>query len=100
MDFKVTLSLSARRDLEDIVRYISWDAPERAIEFGRFLISKAKMLGQFPEIGKVVPEFGNPSIREIDISSYRVIYRVNHDNQKVEVIRFWHGKRGAPNYNA
>jgi plasmid stabilization system protein ParE len=41
MDYEVTLSLSACRDLEDVVRYISADAPERAIEFGQFLISIA-----------------------------------------------------------
>jgi len=100
MDYKVTLSLSARRDLEDIVRYISLDAPERAIKFGRFLISKTKSLGQFPEIGRVVPEFGNPVIREIVVRSYRVIYRVNHKNHKIEVIRFWHGRRGMLDFHA
>lgn len=92
MDYQVTLSPSARRDLADIVRYISLDAPERAIEFGRFLIVKIKSLGQFPEMGKVVPEFEDSIIREIVVQSYRV----NHENQKIEVIRFWHGRRGMP----
>ncbi len=96
MDYKVTLSPSARRDLADIVRYISLDAPERAVEFGQFLVVKIKSLGRFPEMGKVVPEFENSIIREIVVQSYRVIYRVNHESQKIEVIRFWHGRRGMP----
>jgi len=96
MDYQVTLSPSARRDLADIVRYISLDAPERAIEFGQFLVAKIKSLGQFPEMGKVVPEFEDSIIREIVVQSYRVIYRVNHESQKIEVIRFWHGRRGMP----
>jgi plasmid stabilization system protein ParE len=100
MDYKVTLSLSARRDLQDIVRYISFDAPDRAIELGQFLVSKTKSLGQFPEIGRVVPEFGNPAIREIVVRSYRVIYRVNHEGHKIEVIRFWHERRGMPGFHA
>ncbi|WP_027149148.1 type II toxin-antitoxin system RelE/ParE family toxin [Methylobacter tundripaludum] len=99
MDYEVTLSLSARRDLEDVVRYISADAPERAIEFGRFLISSVKSLGQFPEKGRVVPEFGNPVIREIVARSYRVIYRINHESRKIEVIRFWHGKRDMSDFH-
>lgn len=92
MDYQVTLSPSARRDLADIVRYISLDAPERAIEFGQFLVMKIKSLGQFPEMGKVVPEFEDIIIREIVVQSYRV----NHGSQKIEVVRFWHGRRGLP----
>jgi hypothetical protein len=38
MDYQVVLSPSARADVRDIVRYISADDPERALEFGRFLI--------------------------------------------------------------
>jgi toxin ParE1/3/4 len=96
MDYKVVLSPSARADIRDIVRYISWDAPDRALAFGRFLISKTKWLGQFPEAGRVVPEFNLPTIREIIVRSYRVIYRVDHEKKKVAVIRFWHAARGEP----
>lgn len=96
MDYQVTLSASARRDLEEIVRYISVDAPKRAWDFGNLLVSKTKRLGQFPELGKVVPEFGRDEVREIIVHSYRVIYRVNHDCHKIQIIRFWHGKRGVP----
>lgn len=96
MGYKVILSASARRDLQEIVRYISLDAPERAIRFGQFLVSNTKRLAQFPEMGRVVPEFDNPSIREIIIRSYRVIYYVNHSSSRVDVARFWHGARGTP----
>ena len=56
--------------------------------FTTTLISKVKSLEQFPEIGRVVPEFGNPVIREIVVRSYRVIYRVNHERNKIEVYPF------------
>jgi toxin ParE1/3/4 len=98
MDYQVTLSRSARRDLEEIVRYISLDSPDRALEFGLFLVSKAKALGEHPEIGRIVPEFEDPVIREVVIRNYRVIYRVNHARRKVEIIRFWHGRRGTPEF--
>ena len=73
MDYQVTLAPSARGDLREIVRYISFDAPDRALRFGRFLVSNTGRLAQFPEIGRVVPEFNNPCIREIIVRSYRVI---------------------------
>jgi len=96
MGYQVALSPSARGDLRDIVRYISLDSPERAVRFGQFLISNTKRLADFTELGRVVPEFDDASIREIVVRSYRVIYRVSHAEQRVDVARFWHGARGIP----
>jgi toxin ParE1/3/4 len=96
MDYQVVLSPSARADLRDIVRYISFDAPDRALEFGRFLISRTRLLAQSPELGRIVPEFDDPFTREIIVRSYRVVYRLDDSKHLVEVIRFWHGARGIP----
>lgn len=96
MGYQVALSPSARRDLRDIVRYISLDSPERAVSFGQFLLNSTKRLADFPEMGRVVPEFDVPSIREIVVRSYRVIHRVDHGDCRVDVARFWHGARGTP----
>jgi plasmid stabilization system protein ParE len=91
MDYQVVLSPSARADLRDIVRYISFDAPDRALEFGRFLISRTRFLAGSPELGRIVPEFADPFIRDIG-----VIYRLDDSRRLVEVIRFWHAARGTP----
>ncbi len=96
MAYKVSLSPSARRDLEEIARYISQDAPNRAIEMARLLIDKSKLIGLNPEMGRIVPEIGNPLIREIIVRDYRVIYRVDHERDKLQIVRFWHGRRGTP----
>ncbi len=96
MDYQVVLSPSAGVDLRDIVRYISFDAPDRALEFGRFLISRTRLLARSPELGRIVPEFQDAFIREIIIGSYRVVYRLNDSQHMVEVIRFWHAARGTP----
>ena len=96
MGYQIAFSSSARRDLRDIIRYISSDAPERAISFGQFLIRSTKRLADFPELGRIVPEFDNPSLREIVVRSCRVIYRVDHVGGRVDVVRFWHGARGTP----
>ena len=96
MDYKVVLSPSARKDVREIVRYISLDAPSRALAFGESLISNTKRLGHYPEMGRIVPEFGDPEIREISVRNYRVVYRVDHPRKKVLVIRFWHGARSTP----
>ena len=96
MGYTVTLSPSARRDPRDIVRYVSFDSPDRAVAFGHFLISNTKRLTDFPQLGRVVPEFENSLIREIIVRSYRVVYSIDGGNQRIEVIRFWHAARGNP----
>jgi plasmid stabilization system protein ParE len=100
MDYQVVLSHSARADLRDIVRYISFDAPDRAQEFGLFLVSRTRLLSRSPQLGRIVPEFEDPLIREIVVRSYRVVYRLDHSRQLVEVIRFWHAARDIPEINA
>lgn len=42
-------------------------------------------------IGRIVPEFEDPSIREIFAYSYRVIYQV--DPTQVSIAAIVHGKR-------
>lgn len=88
MDYQVVLSASARADLRDIVRYISLDAPDRALQFGLFPISSTRLLAQSPELGRMVPELEDAFIREIVVRSYRVVYRLDKSHQLVEVIRF------------
>jgi plasmid stabilization system protein ParE len=96
MDYQVIFSRSAQFDIEDIVRYISIDDPDQALRFGRFLIHHAKSLAQLPERGRIVPEFDDDSIRELIVRRYRIVYRLNHDDRLVEVIRFWHAARDIP----
>ena len=47
--------------------------------FGYRLISETDKLEIFPEIGRVVPEYRDPGLREIVVRPYRIVYRVNHE---------------------
>ena len=96
MGYQVSFTPSAEHDLQDIVRYISLDSPERAVAFGRFLVASIKRLADFPDMGRVVPEFRDPSIREIVVRSYRIVYQVEHTRRRVDIARFWHAARGIP----
>ena len=46
----------------------------------------------------MVPEFRRPQLREIVFRSYRIIYRVNRVDKSLEIVRFWHGARGFPQF--
>lgn len=96
MAYKIRFSHSARADINDIVRFISTDNREQAFRFARLLIEQAMSLAQFPERGRVVPEFAEEPVREIVVRTYRIIYRVDHQTHSIEVIRFWHEARDTP----
>ncbi len=74
MGWQVIIAPSARSDLADIVRYIAQHNSDAAARLGYELITRAENLAQFPEIGRMVPEFRNRDLREIICRSYRVIY--------------------------
>lgn len=96
MGFKVILTPQSLDDLEEIVTFIAKDNPERARTFGNELIDRALSVGTFPELGRVVPEIGEPAVREIIHGSYRIIYEMFSDQNTVYVLRFWHSARGEP----
>ena len=85
MAYKLIWSPASRDDLHDIVRFISRDSPQRAEAFGYRLIAETDKLQDFPEIGRVVPEYMVPTIREIIVRSYRIVYRVNHQRRLIEI---------------
>jgi len=92
MGWQVIIAPSARFDLADIARHNS----DAAARLGYELITRAESLAQFPEIGRTVPEFRQPDLREIVCRSYRIIYRLKRDEQQIQIVRFWHGARGFP----
>ena len=74
---KVILSPRAIQDLEEIVRYISFDNPKAAERLGYALIDVALSLAAFPERGRFVPEFDDGITREIIHAPYRIVYRAD-----------------------
>jgi toxin ParE1/3/4 len=96
MAYKLIWSPAARDDLHDIVVFIARDNPNRAMSFGYKLISETDRLQEFPELGRIVPEYRNDQIREIIFRPYRIVYRVDQDNKRCEIARVWHSARGLP----
>jgi toxin ParE1/3/4 len=83
MGFKVILTPQSLDDLKAIVTHIAKDNPERARTFGNELIDRPLSVASFPERGRVVPEIGEPTVREIIHGSYRIIYEIFGDTGSV-----------------
>lgn len=96
MAFELIWSPSAKFDLKDIVEFIAEDSPLVAKRFVDNLFQVVGRLADFPESGRIVPEFNDPALREVIRKPCRIVYRVNRNKQLVEIIRVWHAARGMP----
>jgi toxin ParE1/3/4 len=96
MDFRVVITRPAVADLGEIVSYIAHDDPLAAARTGERLIAKAESLATMPLRGRLVPERREGDCREILLKPDRILYRVREEQSLVQVLRFWHGARGAP----
>jgi toxin ParE1/3/4 len=81
----------AKRDLRQIHNYIAKDSKYYARNVTENIVAKTERLKDFPEIGRVVPEIGDPNVRELFLYSYRLVYEIKSD--RVEILAIIHAKR-------
>lgn len=91
MDKRVSWSPEALDDVDAIASYIAKDSPFYASAVVQKILDVARSLGNFPNLGPIVPEIGEPEFRERFVYSYRIIYRVTDD--EVMVVAVIHGRR-------
>jgi toxin ParE1/3/4 len=89
---RVTFADSAVVDLENVRRwYLEQGAPEVGERLLREIVAAVEVLADFHEGGRVVPEFGVATLREVIHSPFRIVYRV--DAERVRIVRVWRGER-------
>lgn len=88
---RVAWSREARRTLEEILEFIHQDSPEGARQVLEQALAAAASLATLSERGRVVPEYAEPSVREIFVHRYRLMYRVSE--RSVEILALIHGAR-------
>jgi plasmid stabilization system protein ParE len=87
---------SARLDLKSLASYIAESRPNAAAHFAKSVFQMVEHLADFPQAGRIVPEFDDPNIREVVRRPCRIVYRVKLQEQVVEIARVWHAARGMP----
>ncbi len=87
----VIWSIPAKHDLKRIHDYIAEDSKHYALKVSQEFVVRSEALLDFPKMGRVVPEIGNPNIRELIIHSYRLIYEVSPN--RIEIIAVIHCKQ-------
>ena len=89
----ITFAISAFDDLESIRAWYrdQQQVPEVGDRLVKEIISQIERLADFPESGRVVPEFNIENLREIIFAPFRIVYRL--DGNKIKIVRIWRSER-------
>ncbi len=83
-----------RRAVEDalaIKAFIQQDSPSSAALVIERLLAAIDQLPSFPESGRMVPEYQDPTVREIIRPPYRIVYRLRQE--EIHLITVHHAAR-------
>lgn len=86
---KIRFTPSARSQFLDALAYIHKDNPSAAISFRQKAEKGLTRLRDFPESGRILPEFPDLPFREVIVAPYRFFYRIK--GETVWIIAVWHG---------
>lgn len=87
----VRWTVGARGDLRDIVAYVSQDSAVYAAALAGRIVAAVERLRRFPSRGRIVPEYEDPTIRELIVGNYRVVYRFQR--LRVGIVAIVHASR-------
>ncbi|HJW85863.1 MAG TPA: type II toxin-antitoxin system RelE/ParE family toxin [Candidatus Brocadiaceae bacterium] len=91
MAYKIKWSPRAAYNFEDICDYIGKDSEYYAALFAKKVNAIIKAIPQFPNAGRIVPEYGDENIREKIYDNYRIVYRLKEDF--IEIVAICHGAK-------
>ncbi len=88
----VRLAESAVADLEELgAWYTEQGVPTVGDRFVEEILDRIEALSDHPGMGRIVPEFDQPLLRELIRPPFRVVYR--QDPGRVSVVRIWRSER-------
>jgi plasmid stabilization system protein ParE len=82
----VTWLPEAIRTLDMIRLFIQRDSEIYADLVNEQISRAAQVLADFPESGRIVPEFGRRDVRELIVRRYRLVYRLRNDNVEIVAV--------------
>ena len=89
---EILITKSAFNDFETIKEYyLEEGVPHIGDEFVVAIIEHIQTLEQYPDIGRLVPEFNNQKLRELIHSPFRVVYM--REKSSIHVVRIWRSER-------
>jgi toxin ParE1/3/4 len=88
---KVVWAQSARDALDEVIEYIARDSQQAAVQVLEEALRAGASLAMLSERGRIVPELNDPTIRELLVFKYRLLYQV--EDHRVLIVAFLRGAR-------
>lgn len=83
---------SAVADLETLRKwYVEQGVSDVGDRFVEEIVTRIEALRDHPEMGRMVPEFEQPSLHELIHPPFRIVYR--RDPKHVRIVRVWRSER-------
>ena len=83
---------SAVADLEALrTWYSNQGVPEVGNRIVKDIFRRIEALRDYPEMGRIVPEFTQPYLRELIYPPFRIVYRC--DPRQIWIVRVWRSER-------
>jgi plasmid stabilization system protein ParE len=92
---EIVWSQQAVDDLVGIRDFIARTSPRYAELTVRKLVEAVERLRSFPESRRVVPELGEPSVREVIHGAHRIMYELRPPG-RIEALTVFRGSRQFP----
>lgn len=88
----ISFAASAVSDIEDVRGYYEEQGvPDVGERLVAEIVTRIEKLSEYPDMGRVVPEFGIEHLRELIYPPFRIVYR--RDSNKVRIGRVWRSER-------
>lgn len=78
-------------DLINITKSISQNNPPAAYSMLKSIKEEVERLEDFPKSGRMVPEFQIPTLREVIVPPYRIVYRLTGSD--IHILRVYHSRQ-------
>jgi toxin ParE1/3/4 len=89
---KVDWTFQALEDLAEIDHYLHANAAKYADFVISSVLEVTTQLEQFPKSGRIVPEMNIPSVRELIVLKYRIIYQMPSSDE-VNILTIRHSSK-------
>jgi plasmid stabilization system protein ParE len=88
---RVVWTRGASQELDENVEFIAEDSLQAAIDVLQRVLKAAESLADLSDRGRIVPERGDPTIREILIEPFRLLYSITEE--EVTILGILHQRR-------
>ena len=91
MALKIRWSPTAVAHFEETCNFIAHDSEKYASIFAKKVMAVVASIPDFPQAGRMVPEYDDGNLREKILGNYRIVYRIKKDC--VEIVTISSGSR-------